>query len=95
MAYPPELERRSIILGTCNFWRKFIRGFSTITCSLHDLVKKGIPFEWTEERQAAFTALKHVITTALVLRIPQEDLPPRIETSVDQHGQCYSPLPVP
>jgi hypothetical protein len=57
-------------LGTCNFWWKFVRGFSMVTRPLHNLVKKNIPFEWTEERQMAFDALKHAITTAPVLRIP-------------------------
>jgi hypothetical protein len=57
-------------LGTCNFWRKFVQGFSTVTRPLHNLVKKSIPFEWTEEHQMAFDALKHAITMAPVLQIP-------------------------
>jgi hypothetical protein len=80
MAYPQNLKDVQSFLGTCNFWWKFVRGFSMITHPLHDLVKKGIPFEWTEERQAAFSTLKHMITTAPVLRIPQEDLPYLVET---------------
>jgi hypothetical protein len=71
---PWNLKDVQSFLGMCNFWQKFIRGFSMITRPLNDLVKKGVPFEWTEERQAVFTTLKHVITTAPVLRIPWEDL---------------------
>jgi hypothetical protein len=67
-------------LGMCNFWQKFVRGFSMITHPLHNLVKKNILFKWTKERQMAFDALKHVITTAPVPRIPQEDLPYLMET---------------
>jgi hypothetical protein len=77
---PRNLKDVQSFLGTCNFWQKFIRGFSMITHPLHDLVKKGIPFEWTEEHQVAFTALKHVITMALVLHIPWEDLLYLVET---------------
>jgi hypothetical protein len=76
---PQNLKDVQSFLGTCNFWQKFIRGFSMITCPLHNLVKKGIPFEWTEERQAAFTTLKHAITMAPVLCIPWEDLPYLVE----------------
>jgi hypothetical protein len=77
---PWNLKDMQLFLGTCNFWWKFIRGFSMIMHPLHDLVKKGIPFEWTEECQAVFSTLKHMITTAPVLCIPQEDLLYLVET---------------
>jgi hypothetical protein len=67
---PRNLRDVQSFLGTCNFWQKFVRGFSTITHPLHNLVKKNILFKWTEECQMAFDALKHAITMALVLRIP-------------------------
>jgi hypothetical protein len=76
---PWNLKDIQSFSGTCNFWWKFIRGFSTIMCPLHDLVKKGIPFKWTEECQAAFSALKHAITMAPVLHNPWEDLPYLVE----------------
>jgi hypothetical protein len=79
MAYHQNLKDVQSFLGMCNFWQKFIRGFSMIMHPLHDLVKKIIPFEWTEECQVAFDALKHVITMAPVLCIPQEDLPYLVE----------------
>jgi hypothetical protein len=65
---PEMLKQVQSFLGTCNFWQKFIHGFSSITCLLHDLAKKDILFEWTEECQQAFDALKHAITTAPVLK---------------------------
>jgi hypothetical protein len=77
---PKMLKQVQSFLGTCNFWQKFIHGFSLITCPLHDLVKKDILFEWTEEHQQAFDTLKHTITTAPVLKTPQEDLPYLVET---------------
>jgi hypothetical protein len=76
---PETLKQVQSFLDTCNFWQKFIHGFSTITWPLHDLVKKTIPFEWTEERQQAFDALKHAITLAPVLKTLREDLPYLIE----------------
>jgi hypothetical protein len=72
---PTSLKEVQSFLGTCNFWWKFIQGFSVITHPLHDLIKKDTPFEWTAERQQAFDALKYMITTALVLKTPCEDLP--------------------
>jgi hypothetical protein len=40
-----------------------------VTHPLHNLVKKNILFEWTEEHQMAFDTLKHAITMAPVLQI--------------------------
>ncbi|WVZ76565.1 hypothetical protein U9M48_024530 [Paspalum notatum var. saurae] len=34
------------------------------------LLEKGVPFNWTKERQAAFDELKKRLTTALVLTLP-------------------------
>jgi hypothetical protein len=72
---PETLKQVQSFLGTCNFWQKFICGFSMITWPLHDLVKKTIPFEWTEECQQAFDTLKHAITLAPILKTLGEDLP--------------------
>jgi hypothetical protein len=71
---PQNLKDMESFLGTCNFWQKFIRGFSMVTCPFHDLVRKWIPFEWTEEHQAVFNTLKHAITMAPVLHTPWKDL---------------------
>jgi hypothetical protein len=75
MADSHIFEGGSIVPGTCNFWQKFIQGFSVITHPLHDLIKKDTPFEWTAEHQQAFDTLKYAITTAPVLKTPCEDLP--------------------
>jgi hypothetical protein len=72
---PMSLKEVQSFLGTCNFWQKFIQGFSVITCPLHDLIKKDTPSEWTAEHQQAFYALKYVIAMAPVLKTPCEDLP--------------------
>jgi hypothetical protein len=77
---PTSLKEVQSFLGTCNFWQKFIRGFSVITCPLHDLFKKDTLFEWTAEHQQAFDALKYAITTAPVLKTPCEDLPYLMKT---------------
>jgi hypothetical protein len=81
---PEMLKQVQSFLGTCNFWWKFIQGFSLITCPLHDLVRKDILFEWTEGCQQAFDTLKHAITMAPVLKTPQEDLPYLVE--IDASG---------
>ncbi|WVZ94005.1 hypothetical protein U9M48_039949 [Paspalum notatum var. saurae] len=50
--------------------RRFIESFSRIAKPMTSLLEKGVPFNWTKERQAAFDELKKRLTTAPVLTLP-------------------------
>ncbi|WVZ63404.1 hypothetical protein U9M48_013039 [Paspalum notatum var. saurae] len=50
--------------------RRFIENFSGIAKPMTSLLEKGVPFNWTKERQAAFDELKKRLTTAPVLTLP-------------------------
>jgi len=41
-------------LGTCGYYRRFIRDFAQIAAPLYDLLKNDRTFEWTATCQAAF-----------------------------------------
>ncbi|CAC5360975.1 unnamed protein product [Mytilus coruscus] len=45
-------------LGTCSYYRRFIRGFADIARPLHKLTEKQARFEWTQECQIAFKTLR-------------------------------------
>ena len=45
-------------LGLAGYYRRFIDGVSKIACPLNQLLKRDIPFNWTEKQQAAFDILK-------------------------------------
>ncbi|WVZ63586.1 hypothetical protein U9M48_013209 [Paspalum notatum var. saurae] len=49
---------------------RFIESFSRIAKPMTSLLEKGVPFNWTKERQAAFDELKKRLTTAPVLTLP-------------------------
>jgi len=57
-------------LGLVGYYRKFVKDFSKIAKPLTRLTKKGENFVWIEEGKAAFSELKHKLTTAPVLTIP-------------------------
>jgi hypothetical protein len=61
-------------LGLCNFSRKFVQGYSQLAAPLDHLLRKGVPWLWTDACQKAFDGLKWAITNAPVLAIP--DLSP-------------------
>ena len=46
-----------------------MRDFSSITASLHELTKKGIPLSWGTAQVEAFTILKDKLTHAPLLQL--------------------------
>ena len=81
---PTNLKEVRGFLGFCNFYRRFIRGFSAIARPLNDLTKKETPWEWTSARNKAFEELKARISEAPVLQCPKLEAPFEIE--VDASG---------
>ena len=77
---PNKVKDIQKFLGTCNFWRKFIEGFSTIARPLNLLLQRGNPFVWTDTCQRSFDELKAMITQAPVLKIPDRSQPFLLET---------------
>jgi hypothetical protein len=61
------------ILGLLGYQRPFIRGFAQIAKPLHDLTKKGVPFQWTEECKDALETLIQQVTSNPVLWHPNPD----------------------
>ena len=68
---PTDVTRVRQFLGLASYYRRFVPGFARIPNSLHYLTKKDVPFEWTEECQAAFERLKGLLTAAPILAYPR------------------------
>ncbi|KAL5749287.1 hypothetical protein ACOSP7_023890 [Xanthoceras sorbifolium] len=65
---PPRnvTEVRSF-LGLAGYYRRFVKGFSSIASPLTKLLHKNVRFEWTDRCQAAFDRLKAMLVEAPVL----------------------------
>jgi hypothetical protein len=68
-------------LGFCNFYRRFIKGFSHIAKPLNTLLKKGVPWTWGKAEQEAFEELRTRVCEELVL--VQPDQKKQFEVEVD------------
>jgi hypothetical protein len=66
-------------LGLANFYRRFVKNFSTTAYALTELTRKEKPFEWTEAAQASFDGLKASLCAAPVLAPPARDEPYTID----------------
>ncbi|XP_020979651.1 uncharacterized protein LOC110272134 [Arachis ipaensis] len=58
-------------LGLAGYYRRFIKEFSQLALPLTKLTRKDTPFIWTSECEESFQALKHRLTTAPVLVLPE------------------------
>jgi len=70
--WPTPENKRDIqaFLGFVNFYRRFIRDFSTKARPLFDLTRSEQVWMWSGKEQAAFEDLKTAVTTAPVLVSP-------------------------
>ncbi|KAK3534603.1 hypothetical protein QTP86_016754 [Hemibagrus guttatus] len=79
-----ELQR---FLGFANFYRRFIRGYSSVTSSLTNLLRnKPKALAWTPAATHTFQMLKQAFTTALLLVHPDPELPFIVEVDASTTG---------
>ncbi|KAK3534434.1 hypothetical protein QTP86_015214 [Hemibagrus guttatus] len=79
-----ELQR---FLGFANFYRRFIRNYSSVAGPLTSLLRgKPKKLTWTGPARSAFQQLKNCFTTAPILRHPDPDLPFVVEVDASSSG---------
>jgi hypothetical protein len=57
-------------LGLPGFYRRFVRDFSSIAASLHELTKRDVPLTWSDSQEVVFRTLKDKLTHAHRLQLP-------------------------
>ena len=59
-------------VGLASYYRRFVKGFSSIASQLTSLTKQNVPFVWSDECEESFQKLKTLLTTAPILTLPVE-----------------------
>jgi hypothetical protein len=88
-----QLQR---FLGFANFYRRFIRDYSTLAAPLSALTSPKVPFKWSPAVNKAFADLKHRFTTAPILIHPDPSRQFVVEVDASDVGVgpfCPSNLP--
>ncbi|KAA3460492.1 DNA/RNA polymerases superfamily protein [Gossypium australe] len=68
---PKSVAEVHSFLGLAGYYRRFVEGFSLIAAPLTKLLRKEVPFVWTDKQQESFEKLKKVLTEAPVLIQPE------------------------
>ena len=76
---PTMLKEVQAFIGFANFYRRFIKDFSTMARPLHDLTKKDVPWHWAQEQQEAFNTIKKQFCEEPILKVYDPELPTCVE----------------
>lgn len=76
---PTSVRGVRSFLGFANFYRCFVKDYSSLTAPLNLLTKKDQPFKWDKEQQQAFDDIKFALVTAPLLATFNPDYPTIVE----------------
>lgn len=80
---PKEVRR---FLGLANYYRKFVKDFSTLSAPLSDLLKKNKKFEMTDSALKSLEQLKEALCSAPVLVHPNYSKPFIVQCDASSTG---------
>ena len=64
------MVRSFVVLAS--YYRRFVKGFSSVASQLKNLTKQSVPFVWSDECEESFQKLKTLLTTAPIFTLPVE-----------------------
>ena len=90
--FPRPRNRKEVksFLGLCNFYRRYIKGYSDIANPLNQLLKKDIKrLKWTDECDKAFKDLKNKLTSPPILAFPNLNKSFRVAVDASDFAISY------
>jgi RNase H-like domain found in reverse transcriptase len=75
-------------IGFANFYRQFIKKFSELVLPLNNLLWKDTKFDWNDQCQEAFKALKGRFLQEPVLMMPDHSKPFQIESDASKYASA-------
>jgi hypothetical protein len=96
--YPEPKTTRELkgFLGLAGYYRRFIPNFSKIAKPMTELLRKDVPYIWSEKTEAAFRTFKTLLTSEPLLQYPDFARPFVLTTdaSNDAIGAVLSQGPI-
>ncbi|KAL0199593.1 hypothetical protein M9458_002780, partial [Cirrhinus mrigala] len=86
---PHTVKELQCFLGFSNFYRRFIKNYSSITAPLTSLLRgKPKNLTWNPAAHEAFQRLKNIFSTAHLLHHPDPKLPFTVKVNASTSGVC-------
>ena len=75
--YPMHKDKTQLrrFLGTANYYKRFIQGYSQLASPLNKLLKNDTSWKWTDECVKSCQAIKHRLVSTPILAYPGTDKP--------------------
>jgi len=86
MPAPKDKKGIQRLLGSLNFFARYIPNMSTITHPLRELLGKNVPFHWTKTHDQALEEIKKILANAPVLGYYNVNKPIILEADASSHG---------
>ncbi|KAJ8401943.1 hypothetical protein AAFF_G00375240 [Aldrovandia affinis] len=83
---PTNQAQVKSFVGLASYYRRFVRGFSSVAAPLYQLLQKDRDFVWTEQCQEAFSSLQRALSEAPMLSPPDTTLPFILDTDASGVG---------
>ncbi|GBG72323.1 hypothetical protein CBR_g11902 [Chara braunii] len=83
---PRTLTELRSFLGLANYYRKFVRNFSTVAAPLRRLLRKETIWKWDKDCTSAMKKLKQALIEYPVLKVADPSLPFVVTTDASQYG---------
>ena len=83
---PTNLTELRGFLGMVNYYNNYVDGLATITEPLHKLMRKGVPWRWTEDCNEAFEIVKGKLSGAPLLTHFDLNKPLVVHCDASQYG---------
>ena len=83
---PKNKKQVRSFLGFCSYYRRFVKGFSSLAKPLFKLTENHTKFVWTESCQEAFITLKRALISSPILSFPSEEGEFILDTDASNHG---------
>ncbi|XP_036128065.1 protein NYNRIN isoform X2 [Molossus molossus] len=84
MTIPSNFTALSFFMGFMDSHRDVIPDYEALVGPLHSLLKQKPDWQWDQEHEKAFLALKRALVSALCLTAPNSQLPFHLEVTVSQ-----------
>jgi len=86
MPRPTTIKKLKGFLGFGSYYRKYIKRFAKIASPLIRATIRATRVEWTNDCEIAFQKLKKILTSNLILQLPDLKKPFRLDADACQYG---------